>query len=155
MRTTPALMQVQEDLDAWQPAFAPFYFDPLEAPMLENGLSVITVKKSELLSALKKNQEEHRALFLEAQEGYRKAVIKELDEMLAEARAGKGYRKIVNLIEPQDHTRDYLRIVRMLEMSIKDEIQISEQEFAWYVLDDWAWKSQFIATSTAYSSNLR
>ncbi len=123
--------------------------------ILENGLSIITVKKEDLLVALKKNRSEHRALFLEAQDGFRVAFIHELDKMLAEARANKSYRKIVELEEPHDHTRDYDRIIRMLEMSVKDEIQITETEFSQYVLDDWSWKHQFIETSNTYRNNTR
>lgn len=121
--------------------------------MVENGLSVIRVEKADLLAALKENLKEHRTLFLEAQEGYRAAFIKELDEMLADARAGRNYRKVVALVEPQDHTKDYQRIIRMLEMTVSEQIPISEQEFAWYVLDDWAWKGQFVVTSNAYSNS--
>lgn len=121
--------------------------------MAQNGLNVIVVKKSDLLGALKKNRDVHRSIFLEAQVGYREAVIKELDSMLADARSGRAYRKVVRLEEPQDHTRDYDRIVKMLEMSIADDVPISETEFAQYVLDDWGWKDQFIGTASSYTNN--
>jgi len=116
----------------------------------ENGLSVVTVKKEELLKELKKNLEGHRKMFLEAQAGFRTAFIKELDSMLEDARAGRSYRKMVMLEEPQDQSAAYARVIRMLEMCIKDTISITEQEFAQYVLDDWSWKKQFLATSNRY-----
>lgn len=116
----------------------------------ENGLSIVTVKKNELLTELKKNLEGHRAMFIKAQEGFRAAFIKELDSMLEDARANRSYRKAVALEEPQDHSADYKRIIKMLEMSIREEIAVTEQEFAQYVLDDWSWKRQFVATSSRY-----
>jgi hypothetical protein len=117
----------------------------------DNGLSVITVKKPDLLEHLRTNREQHRGVFLEALEGFRVQFIKELDSMLADAKAGRDYRRVVNLVEPQDHTRDYDRVIRMLEMSISDQVKISEAEFAQYVLDDWGWKGQFLATSSNYT----
>lgn len=116
----------------------------------ENGLSVITVKKAELLGALKKNSALHRDVFVEAQAGYREAVIRELDAMLAEARQGKQIRRNVQLVEPQDHTRDYSRVIAMLEMCVNEEVKISEAEFGQYVLDDWGWKAQFATSTQSY-----
>jgi len=100
-----------------------------------NG-SEVTVKKSELLEAMKKNREAHRATFLEAQIGYREDVIKELDSMLAEARDGKKIRRSVALVEPKDHTSDYDRVILMLT-------------------DDWGWKHEFINTASNYTGRSR
>jgi hypothetical protein len=119
--------------------------------MAENGMTGVTVKKDELIAALKKNRESHRSLFLEAQNGYREQAIKELDAMLAEARRNEPIRRQVTLVEPQDHTKDYDRALRMLTMSVSDTVFISEQEFACYVEDDWGWKNAFVAQTSNYS----
>ncbi len=116
----------------------------------ENGLSIITVQKKELLGFLKNNRAEHNGYFLKAQEGYKKQFIMELENSLAEAKAGRNFRRSVSLDAPIDHTRDYDRIIKMLEMSVKDEVQITEREFSQYVQDDWAWKHDFIATNSSY-----
>lgn len=115
------------------------------------GTSKVTVKKDELLAAIKKNRDGHRAAFEIAQTGYRTAVIEELDRMLKEARDGKRIRRSVELVEPQEHTKDYDRVIRMLEMSQADTISITEKQFAQYVLDEWGWTHEFIATSSRYS----
>lgn len=120
--------------------------------MMENGLSLITVRKNELLEALEKNLGTHRSTFLEAQKGYRVAVIEVLDKMLKDAREGRQIRTIVELEEPQDMSKDYQRTIRMLQMSVKDEVQITEREFAQFVLDDWSWKAQFVSTSNMYNN---
>ncbi len=110
----------------------------------------IRVSKSKLLSVLKTNRAKHREIFLKAQKEYRKAAIKELDAMLAEARDGKKIRRSVNLIQPQDHTSDYDRAIRMVEWSIDDNIELSEQEFAWYVQNHWSWFQQFRGSTVGY-----
>lgn len=112
----------------------------------------IKVKKSELLDVLKKNRKQHRQIFLEATEGYRKAAIAELDSMLADAKDGRKIRRSLSLTEPQDQTRDYDRAIRMMEMSQDDIIELDESDFAQYVLDDWSWKRQFLFSNSAYSA---
>ena len=113
-------------------------------------MDYVTVKRLDLLTRVKKNRGAHRDLFLKAQKGYRKAVIKELDQMLQEAKEGKPIRRAIQLPEPEDHTADYDRVIDMLEMSIHSTIQIAEHEFDQYVRDNWEWKA--MATSTTYST---
>jgi hypothetical protein len=111
----------------------------------------ITVRKTDLLATLKTNREQHRRIFEEAQAGYRAQVIAELDTMLAEARNGGKIRRYVRLAEPVDQTSDYDRAIAMLEFDIADQVVLSETDFTSFVLDNWHWKRQFLATNAAYS----
>jgi hypothetical protein len=115
------------------------------------GRSSVTIKKAELLAVMKKNRDSHRDIFLKAQEGYRKMVIQELDGMLSDARQGFEIRRSVELEEPVDKTKDYDRVIKMMEMSTADEISISETQFSQYVLDEWGWSHQFTTTNSKYS----
>lgn len=112
----------------------------------------VKVKKSELVEVLTKNRDGHRAEFLEAQELYRAAVIKELDAMLAEARDKKNIRRHISLPEPSDHTEDYDRELRMLAMSVDDVIELEVHDFDTFVMDNWSWKQAVSATNTFYKS---
>jgi hypothetical protein len=112
----------------------------------------IKVKKAELLETLKVNRHNHRKIFLEAQEGYRKTAITEIEKMLSEAREGKKIRRQLVLSEPVDQTNDYDRVIRMLEMSQDEMVELSEHDFAQYVLDDWSWKRQFLHSNSVYSA---
>jgi len=115
-------------------------------------MNYVKVNRNELLDVVRKNREQHRKIFEEAIEGYRSAAIKELDAMLNEAKAGKRIRRTDSLVEPVDQTREYNKVIRMLEMSTEDVIELQEHEFSQYVLDDWGWKGQFLASNSAYSS---
>jgi len=110
----------------------------------------VKIDKVKLLNKVKENREQHRNLFLKAQEGYRALVIKELDAMLAEARDGKPIRRAIMLPEPVDHTKDYDRVVAMLEMSVDAIIELSSQEFEEYVLDNWNWSQLAMLTNSRY-----
>ena len=126
------------------------YLERDEEMLNDRGMSVITVDKKELLETLQKNLAEHSREAHEAKAGYRKAVVKELESMLADAREGKRFRTVIDLVEPVDHSRDYARVLKMLEMSVAAEVTITENEFSKYVMDDWSWKADFKAIATSY-----
>jgi hypothetical protein len=108
----------------------------------------IKVKRAALLKKIRLNREKHREVFLKAQKKYRREVIRLLDEKLSLARAGKHFDQSITLPVPQDHSDDYDRAIAMLEMETRDEIEVSEADFAVYVLDQWSWRKAW-ATSTA------
>ena len=93
------------------------------------------------------------AVFLKAQEGYRKAVIKELDRMLQDARDNKNIQLHVMLTAPEDHTEDYNQVIQMLEWSIDEEVELVRSDFVRYVMDDWGWKQDFLENSSSYSTS--
>jgi hypothetical protein len=113
-------------------------------------MNTVKVKRNELLAVVEKNRETHRAFFEKACVGYRKEFVTRLDAMLTDAKAGKRIRQHVGLVEPMDQTKDYDRVLTMLKMSTEDVIELSQSEFAQYVMDDWQWKAQFTATNSNY-----
>lgn len=111
----------------------------------------VTVDKADLLDKMRSNRDGHRDQFLRALEGYRKAVVAELEKHLDMARTNGPIHLRVQLPTPQDHTADYDRVIGMLEMSTGDEIGLSEADYECYVLDDWDWSQHVQATSSRYS----
>jgi hypothetical protein len=117
-------------------------------------MKTVKIAKAELIKVLKINRDAHHSIFLEALDGYRKEVIKQLEKSLDDAKAGKKVRQTLELVEPMNQTKDYDRAIRMLEMSIESVVDITEHEFQCYVQDDWSWKSQFVGSNINYSSTL-
>ena len=111
----------------------------------------IRVGKPKLVAILKTNRDAHRSIFIESQKGFRKVVIDELESRLKLARSGKRIDQYFHLPEPEDHTRDYDRVISMLQMDLTDTVELSEADYSQYVLDDWQWKRQFLGTNRAYS----
>ncbi|MHA2279795.1 MAG: hypothetical protein ACXAC5_02735 [Promethearchaeota archaeon] len=118
-------------------------------------METVKVKKDELLKILKENRAAHREIFEEASEAFRKEVIKVLDERLADAKAGKRIILRIDLVQPMDQTEEYDQAIRMCEMSVDDEIELSYENFRNYVLDKWHWRDQFIASNAGYSEKAR
>src|SRR5712691_5041857 len=97
----------------------------------------IVVKKNELLAVLNKNLSDHRQIFEGALVGFQREVEAELQEHISKINAGKRYNLFINKAVPTDHTLDYDRAIRIVEMAIGDTITLSERDFAQYVMDDW------------------
>lgn len=115
----------------------------------------VTVSKDELTKIVTENRGEHRAIFEEAVDGYKKRAVELLEEHIARIKKGKLERVSVSLPVPEDHTSDYDRVLKMLAMSVDDEVTLDEQTFAEYVMDDWGWQKQFLASSSVYSKMAR
>lgn len=115
-------------------------------------MDTVTVDKAELLKTIRENRENHRQVFNDAVEVYREKMIAELDSMLEDAKAGRKIRRAISMPEPEDHTRDYDRVIKMLEMSVDSQIEIEEQEFNWYVMDQWQWNASFNTSTVAYAA---
>lgn len=108
-------------------------------------------EKKELVSIVEDNRKEHRKIFEQAVKGYRKKVTKELEDHIERIKNGDLVYVSVHYPQPADHTRDYDRLLKMLDMTKDDKIPLSETQFAQYVLDDWDWKRQFLTTNSSYS----
>ena len=111
-----------------------------------------TVRKTEILAVLQGNRARHRRVFEAAIDGYREEGTRRLEKLLETLRAGKLPAVTIHLPLPQDHTRDYDRVIKMIEMDTGDTWTMSEQDFARYVEDDWDWKRHFLTTSSAYAA---
>jgi hypothetical protein len=112
-----------------------------------------TVSVSWLQEKVKANREKHLKTFEKASVAYRKRVIEIMEKNLDEARAGKEPSTFINLLQPMNQTSDYDRILAMLgamEWAKETRIELSEEDFKQYVLDQWNWKAAFTANSLSY-----
>jgi hypothetical protein len=110
----------------------------------------IKVNKAEILVTIRANREAHKKIFAEAVEGYKKKAMEVLEQHIAEVKAGKFF-TYIQLTLPSDHSRDYDRVIKMLEQHQGTEIELIEADYAMYVLDDWQWKRQFLVSNSQYS----
>jgi hypothetical protein len=59
----------------------------------------------------------------------------------------------LNLVYPENHTKDYEKAIRMMEASIYEEVALSAEEFDSYVLNNWEWKQKFLVSNSYYLNN--
>lgn len=110
----------------------------------------VQVKTEDLLVKVRENREGHRALFEQAIEVYRERAIEEIERILDDAKNGRKIVRAIGLVEPRDYTKEYDRVVAMLEMTVDSQIVISSQDFSRFVMDDWEWKEAFTTSTAAY-----
>lgn len=113
-------------------------------------MRTVTVNKEDFLTRVRENRDNHRAVFEEALEGYRKRLMLELEHRVCDVKRGRVINQYIGLPEPEDHTDDYDRILTMVEMSIDGTVDLSENEFAMYVMDQWDWKQSFTESTYRY-----
>jgi hypothetical protein len=111
------------------------------------------VNKDELLGILRENREKHRAVFEAALEGWRKDAIAHCNTIASQLKAGKRTRVHIIMPMPADHTADYDRAIRSLELHTQPTIQLDERDAAQLIQDDWGWKHEWARTSNRYAAD--
>lgn len=112
----------------------------------------VRIEKNKLQEAVQKNRDAHRGEFEKACEDYKGACVHYLEKQIEQVKAGVIVEQYMRIPQPEDHTEDYDRILRMLEMSEDEIIELNEPEFAQYVMDDWGWKGNFYASSATLAA---
>lgn len=120
--------------------------------MYSDGAMVIRVKKDELLKRLQENRDKHRDVFEASLRGYREHAERVLHQHLDDLAHGKVPEIRITVTRPEDHTRDYDRVIGMLKMHQGEVFDLDETTYAQYVDDDWGWKRQWLRTSSEYAA---
>lgn len=122
-----------------------------ETPVPHASMDEVVMDKARLVETLQANREAHRSLFEEALVGYRARAVELLNDHIDRIKKGKIEKVQVFLPIPEDHTDDYDRALTSLEWSIYDTVELSMREFDAYVRDNWAWKQEFVGTTSLYT----
>lgn len=123
----------------------------------------VKVKRQELLEIVKNNMKLHAQEYKESCDGYREQALARIEEavdrlkrQVMALREGEavGLAAIhFSLPAPISHLREYEQAMKMLEMSVDEDISISEEDFGRYVMDEWDWKDSWEQTKLAYSAH--
>jgi hypothetical protein len=117
-------------------------------------MDTVRVSKEELLEKLRTNRDQHVKDFKEAVIEYRKAALKELTEMVKQAKSkGTKITRAIVAPEPVSYESSYTTAIRMLEMSVDEEIELDQEDFAKYVEDNWQWRGAFAANTLSYKNS--
>lgn len=115
-------------------------------------MKTVTVDKKELQEVLIKNRDKHQAAYKEAFEGYINASIESLEKILVKFKSGETTKVKWDESRPTNNTKDYDRVIKMLKMSIDESIELTSDEFANFVQDDWHWKDHWTLSNSKYMS---
>jgi len=115
----------------------------------------VTIKQDALLEILRENRDTHKTDYEDARKGYLETCAETLERYLAEFKAGERDTLHWSEIPPTSQVKDYDRVIRMLELSVDNEIELTSDEFANYVQDDWHWKGGWELTNSNYITKTR
>lgn len=110
----------------------------------------IEVKRVSLIVDIKKNCKKHGEVFEKALGKYREKGIEVFEKQIDRLKKGKMVDTYVHLIRPENHTKDYNKIIGMLEMDVRTNITLTEEEYQNYVLDEWPWTEQWKTSTMSY-----
>lgn len=115
--------------------------------------TTVKVNKELLLLKLRENREIHIKEYKELFEAYQSEAIKGLQKLLKNAKNGNIVTHL-QITQPVDYTETYDEIIGMLEMSVDDTFEITQEEYKSYVLNQWNWTRNFNVFKTAYGMKL-
>ena len=125
-------------------------------------MRTIKVNKGELIATVLANRGTHIAEYNSACEGYKAAAIRRIEEVASDIKAQverlrQGEMLQVasvrfNLTCPVTHEKDYDQLIKELEMSVDQIIELSSEDFGRFVMDDWEWKETWKASNAMYLS---
>ena len=115
----------------------------------------VKIDKKKLLAIVRENKEKHIAEYNESVADFKDLAIRITTKNLEIVNTGD-LDKIAKLkavpAAPVSHEKEYERAIRMLELSVEKEIEVEEDIFNQLVLDERAWKHQFVASASLYKS---
>jgi hypothetical protein len=116
-------------------------------------LNTVLVSKSDLLSKLKSNRDNHAQEFKLSQQGYEASLLRRLQKMVSLMEKHQVPKLTFgDLPVPEDHTEDYDNAIAMLEMSTEQEIELTQRNFQEFVLDKWGWKQLHTSNVGIYTN---
>jgi hypothetical protein len=120
-------------------------------------------KREDLTKKIKTNRDQHVLDYAKAIEGWRKEFAKVMlkhakacEELAAEAVTDTPADQVEFTypelpVKPENHAKDYDRIIARLEMSQDNAIYLKHSDFDKYVLDEWRWKAAFTEALSNYA----
>jgi len=121
-----------------------------------NNQITVRVNKAQLLETLKTNLEKHISMHATALETWKETAAKRislLPERILKGEIKDLYKAVESVNDrPTSYAPSYEKVIRMLEFSVDDIIELESEDFDRYVNDNWEWKQTFANNSMKYGS---
>jgi hypothetical protein len=119
-----------------------------------NGSLAMNFSRERLLEIIYENRSKHAAEYEAALKGYFIECRVILKKWYDDITDGKPINLFISETMPENHTSDYDRVIRMLELTTEPEIRLTQELFDQYVMDNWVWKKNWSASNSKYLSNV-
>ncbi len=124
----------------------------------------VKVARKELLKVLQQNREQHIKDYDAACNGYRVQAVQKIEAAMAELKQQLNSVKAdkrtsigaqIYLPTPVSHERSYNQIIKMMEMSVEDIVELTAGQFACFVMDNWDWRQEWETSNAPYFGGVR
>lgn len=115
----------------------------------------ITANIAEVLTKLRANYTNHQAEVVAATEGRKTQALRLAQDLVRTIKSGKPFKTHFDLPEIEDHSKEYLAIITMLELhqnSGASTIELKAADVQKYVLNQWDWMDRFRAVAGTYTA---
>ena len=117
------------------------------------GNRTILLKKEDLITKIKENKEIHIKEFEEAVVAYKEEALKQLTVQTSRAKEG-ALDVELDLVTPVNNQENYDKILEMFKWDVRDEVELSQNEFLEYVQDENDFAVAAKVSNTFYSNSL-
>lgn len=121
--------------------------------MRHTGNRTILLKKEELIAKIKENKERHVEEYAKAIVAYKEEALKQLAIQTSRVKEGALDAKL-ELVTPQDRAENYDKILEMFVWDVRDEVELSQEEFTEYVQDETTFAREAKFANSFYTSSL-
>lgn len=120
--------------------------------MRHTGNRTILLKKEDLIAKIKENKENHIKEYNDAVVAYKEEALRQLAVQTSKVREGALDAKL-ELVTPVNNEENYDKIIEMFEWDVRDEVELSQDEFLEYVQDETQFARDAKFSNTFYSSH--
>jgi hypothetical protein len=121
--------------------------------MNRSGGLVLRFKVDDLLKELRTNRADHEKIFNEAMTGFKKAFKKKLVELSNALEKGQTPQPNLGLTVPTNSLAQYDTAIKMLDLTTESELELTQDQFNCYVMDQWHFQQNFLRSAMMYDSN--
>lgn len=116
---------------------------------------------NKIVAIIQTNREQHLETYQEVTKNFQELLVEETERLYKAAfeyseggRDWESYRrltmKVLSMQKPVHYLEDYDRAIAMLQMTECELIELDQEDYARFVLDDWKWKENFTASNATY-----
>ena len=117
-------------------------------------MNTVQIERKELLRILKENKEKHVQEYNEAIVERNIVVVEQMRELIVQFESGEKDLEHITFPLPKSQEKEYNKAIRMVELDVRDSIELSEHDFEQWVLDEWGWKHVFASTASLYNNKM-
>ena len=113
-------------------------------------MQTINIKVSDLLPIVKQNLEKHNNVYEAAVSGYWIKAESELNNKIIQIQKKEKIEPHLNVNYPTSYSDEYKKVIRMLELTSDNTVQLTANEFDAYVRNHWQWRYSFLSSNMGY-----